>query len=161
MQTLKTFKGTEILEHGVAQDVIVQANSGLNAQLTLEAQFGKGKVLGVSEVRQNDLSADRGPATGKSADLSFGDYLAGSAGIAAFIVASYKFSLDWKWSLGIAVKARDAWFGGRSNCHHPTRQVRSGYRCSCAWRMLASCANRRNGPERDIQDHNEATITCA
>ncbi len=103
MQTLKTFKATVKLEGGALQDVTVHADTWGNARNMLEAQYGKGSVLGVNDVRHSDLSADRGPATGKSTELSFGDYLAGSAGIAAFIVASKALGLDWKWSLGIAV----------------------------------------------------------
>jgi hypothetical protein len=100
-----TFIGTVRLEYGALQDVTVQAANSGNARWMLEAQYGKGYVFGVAEVREEPAERGNAAENRSIADekpASRGEVLALCLGIAVFFLL-YALGVDWKWALGIAV----------------------------------------------------------
>jgi hypothetical protein len=103
----KMFKATIQLDLGY-QEVTVQAHDSLMAQAMLEAQYGKGSVMGIpSEVREERSFVEKAVPVGKSVQWSWGQWLAFARGIAAFYLLN-SLGMGWKWSLGIAVAV---WLG--------------------------------------------------
>jgi len=108
MQT-NTFRGTVQLDGVGIVDVTVQAANWAIARAMLEAQYGKGRVLGVGEVREEIPSpvVRELAVAQRSERWSFGETLAFALGIAAFFLLN-ALGVEWKWAVGIAAAV---WLG--------------------------------------------------
>jgi len=98
----KTFTATVKLPSGYLQDdVTVKAHDAIVAVELVEAQYGKGAVIGgAREVRKQPPPpvVSEFPAV----SWSWGEWLAFVLGVAVFFVL-YKLGLDWKWIWGISL----------------------------------------------------------
>ena len=99
---MPTFKGRVKLESGAMPEVSVQASNWAFATEMLEAQYGKGSVLGVSEAREMASSQAAPEDEFGAPKWSLYEYV-----ISAFSVGIYyslhSFGVDWKWAVPIAV----------------------------------------------------------